>query len=72
VQLLQQKCGGIKNSSNLKRQNELLKFSALDLLNLILKTGAKEAFANVVVVLQLILTTAVNVKSCERTFKKLK
>ena len=60
------------NFQHEKRRKELQKFSVLDLLNWVIKTGAKEAFGNIVVVLQLVLTIAVSVASCERSFSKLK
>ena len=45
------------------RQNNL-NFSVHDLPTWIIKTGAREAFANVVFVLQLVLTIAISVASC--------
>jgi len=49
------------------RQN-VLKFSVHGLLTWIIKTGAREAFGNVVIVLQLVLTIAIS----ERSLTKLK
>ena len=55
-----------------KKKKNILTFSVDDLLTWIIKTGARKAFENAVIVLQLLLTIAISVTSRDRSFSKSK